>query len=75
MQITNGTKIVVDGKPHWLGVERRRYGTGASSRTYTWVYLFPHGINGERVAMGDAWPCINPKRSEVEAAIRHHVGG
>jgi hypothetical protein len=44
-----------------LRFERRRYG----STTYTWVEA---EIGGEWVSLGDPWPCITPKRSEIEAA-------
>lgn len=41
--------------------ERRRYG----STTYTWVYL---NRGADRVSLGDPWPCVTPKRSELIAA-------
>ncbi len=42
-----------------LRFERRRYGRSA---TYTWVYLV---IGTEWRLLGDPWPCVTPKRSEV----------
>ena len=54
-----------------LQFERRRYGRA----TYTWVYA---EINGKMVSLGDPWPCITPKRSEIEKAVetaRKYVGG
>lgn len=45
-----------------LSFERRRYG-GRSGATYTWAYA-----NG--VSLGDPWPCITPKISELEAVVR-----
>lgn len=45
-------------------VERRRYGR----TTYTWLYI---DIDGERTQLGDPWPCITPKRTEIEDAIRY----
>ena len=39
--------------------ERRRYGR----TTYTWVTaVLP---DGTRLSLGDPWPCLTPKRSEV----------
>ncbi len=45
-----------------LSFERRRYGTV----TYTWVWA---EIDGRMVSLGDPWPCVTPKRSEVLEAI------
>jgi hypothetical protein len=42
--------------------ERRRYGR----QTYTWAYI---QINGERVSLGDPWPCITPKKTELQEAV------
>lgn len=54
---------IVDGIP--LSYTRRRYG----STTFTWVDAF---IGGEWVSLGDPWPCIKPKRSDIirEISIR-----
>jgi hypothetical protein len=46
-----------------LRFERRRYGR----TTYTWVYV---KLNGEWVSLGDPWPCITPKMSEIATAIQ-----
>lgn len=48
---------------HNLSYERRRYG----NTTYTWIYV---EYNGEWLSLGDPWPCVNPKQSEVNAAIQ-----
>lgn len=45
-----------------LRFTRRRYG----STTYTWVEAL---IDGQWVELGDPWPCVTPKRSEIGAAI------
>lgn len=60
-------------KPYgtFLGVEvfaeRRWY---SRSCTYTWLYA-KHGDS--YIVLGDPWPCIMPKRSEVETAIQTFV--
>jgi len=42
---------------------RRRYG----SQTFTWVrVVLP---DHSTIDLGDPWPCITPKRAEVERAI------
>lgn len=43
--------------------KRRRYG----GQTFTWVYA---QIEGNWIPLGDPWPCIRPKQSEVAAAIK-----
>ena len=48
--------------------ERRRY----SDRTFTWLSA---KVGEEYIDLGDPWPCITPKRSEVEQAIAIHVHG
>ena len=48
---------------HRLTYKRRRYGT----TTYTWVTLH---VEGEEITLGDPWPCIVPKSSEVEHAVK-----
>ncbi len=52
--------ITVDGQT--LEMERRRYG----ETTYTWVYLVAHG---NRLQLGDPWPVLNPKRTEIREAL------
>jgi hypothetical protein len=52
-EIINGFKVFYN---------RRRYG----SITYTWVFV---DINGYLKQLGDPWPCIRPKRSEIIDAI------
>lgn len=54
------------GGPVIVEFERRRYGTGASSRTYTWGYVI--APDGSRLLLGDPWPKITPGRAEVEEA-------
>lgn len=60
------TEVTVEGKTFPVRFERRRYGTGASSRTFTWVEAY---VGGSWVSLGDPWPCITPARKEIEAAI------
>lgn len=48
------------GRPAWF--TRRRYGR----TTFTWVHV---EIDGELVDLGDPWPCITPKRKDMEAAL------
>lgn len=45
-----------------LRFERRRY----YRTTYTWVEA---EINGQWVSLGDPWPCVTPKRSEIAEAV------
>lgn len=40
---------------------RRKYG----HKTYTWAYVL---YNGAWVSLGDPWPCITPKKSELHTA-------
>lgn len=54
-------QATVLGKPVWF--TRRRYGT----RTFTWVQT---DIGGTLRDLGDPWPCITPKRTEMEDAMR-----
>jgi len=53
---------------HEVTLERRRYG----NRTYTWAHLT--ALGREHGTLGDPWPCITPKRSELEAAVRYQLG-
>lgn len=46
-----------------LRMTRRRYGR----TTYTWVEV---RVGDEWVSLGDPWPCVTPKRAEVEAAVK-----
>ena len=57
-------RFSVDGLEYDIHFERRRYGT----QFYTWVIA--RGESG-RLDLGDPWPCVIPKRTEIEAAIRH----
>lgn len=62
----NPLTFEVDGLQYNISFERRRYGT----TTYTWVYATPQ--NGTpSFDLGDPWPCITPKRAEIEASIRN----
>lgn len=49
---------------HEVFVERRRY----PGTTYTWAYI---KLDGEYVGLGDPWPCINPPRKQLAAAIKY----
>lgn len=60
--------LLIDGRAVEYFFRRRRYGRG---QTYTWLHVH---INGEWYeAAGDPWPCLTPKRTEVEAAIRETI--
>jgi len=52
--------IVVNG--YEVRLERRRYGDTA----YTWAEAL---IGGEWKSLGDPWPCLTPKRSELAEQI------
>lgn len=52
---TRGYEIVI--------TERRRYGR----TTFTWAAA-KH--NGELLPLGDPWPAVTPKRSELEQAAK-----
>lgn len=54
------------GNGYELQYHRRRYGTV----TYTWVYAV---IDGDLVQLGDPWPAVVPKKSEVAAAVAEAV--
>lgn len=57
--------------PFEFRFERRRYGNA----TYTWAEV-KHG--DAWLSCGDPWPCVTPKRSELNAAavaaINQHKG-
>lgn len=44
--------------------QRRRYGTGAF---FCWANVI---INGEAHSVGDPYPAVNWKRSDLESAVR-----
>ncbi len=44
---------------------RRRYG---KKQFYTWAYI--KGPDGSPLSLGDPWPCVNPKKSELIEAAR-----
>jgi len=49
---------------HKFSIERRRYG----NTTYTWAYV---QYEGEKLSLGDPWPCVTPAVAELaEAATR-----
>ena len=52
-------------------VERRRY----SNRTFTWLHVkLGNGENeADWIQLGDPWPCITPKRSEIVSAVNTFV--
>jgi hypothetical protein len=64
-EFLGGGKVhrVVDGVA--VSFERRRY----PGTTFTWAHAF---IGGEWISLGDPWPCLNPKTTELrrEIAIR-----
>ncbi len=57
------------GRP--LIIQRRRYGNAA----YTWIHAVTRDIRGpdlfaeDTVSLGDPWPCVTPKVTEVTAAL------
>lgn len=67
----NGPWRILDGIE--LSVERRRYDT----TTYTWVYArLNEGETWEQwVSLGDPWPCITPKLSEVRESLNMALAG
>lgn len=56
--------ITIDG--HEVRFTRRRYG----STTYTWASV---RYAGQDLDLGDPWPCITPKRVELEDAARREI--
>jgi hypothetical protein len=50
-----------------LNVSRRRYG----NTTYTWVSA--RSLCGKWVELGDPWPAIKPKKSEILLAIQSRI--
>jgi len=57
-------KVYLTTCGHDVLCERRRYGR----QTYTWLYI---KLDGELTQLGDPWPCVNPARSEVQAAVEY----
>lgn len=57
--------VVVDGQPHRVFFDRRRYGT----TTYTWAIYEKPG--GGTIWLGDPWPAVRFPRAELEKAIRN----
>jgi hypothetical protein len=50
--------------------ERRRYGTGPSTRFFTWlVYRTPNTPDHEWETYGDPWPKVRLNKKELEAAL------
>ena len=47
---------------------RRRYGRRT---TYTWVTAVL--TDGTRLDLGDPWPCVTPKRAQIEEVTRRVV--
>ena len=60
------SSMVIDGVLYPLRYTRRKYG----SKTYTWIETT---INGENRDLGDPWPTLNPKRSEIEETLRRYL--
>ena len=48
--------------------ERRRY----PNRTFTWVFV--RALNEEWISLGDPWPSVTPKRSEMLAVAKRLLG-
>lgn len=46
--------------------ERRRYG----KKTYTWAFVH---IDEKKFSLGDPWPCVNPKLTELEEAASYRI--
>lgn len=51
-----------------LSYTRRRYG----STTYTWVMGF---ISDAWVQLGDPWPCVTPRKTEIEREVERLITG
>ena len=60
------TSLMIDGVQYPLRYTRRKYG----SKTYTWIETT---INDKNLDLGDPWPTINPKRSEIEETLRRYL--
>lgn len=56
--------VIVDGV--CVSFTRRRYGTA----TYTWADAL---IDGSWVSLGDPWPCVRPKTSDLAREIRVRI--
>jgi len=50
-----------------INFSRRRYG-GKGGTTYTWCDAF---IDEDWVSLGDPWPCIRPKNTEIVTALQN----
>lgn len=48
--------------------ERRRY----DGCTYTWAFVCDQ--QGNWISLGDPWPCLTPKHSELIASARQVLG-
>lgn len=49
-----------------ISYTRRRY----SNQTFTWVSAF---IADAWVQLGDPWPCVTPRKTEIERAIQQVI--
>jgi hypothetical protein len=56
-------EIEIEQVAYAVQFRRRRYGRV----TYTWASV---ELAGETVSLGDPWPAVTPKRSEVQATLR-----
>lgn len=56
-------EIEIEQVAYTVRLTRRRYGRA----TYTWASV---ELAGETVSLGDSWPAVMPKRSEVQATLR-----
>jgi hypothetical protein len=57
----------IEVKGHPVKLERRRY----SNKTFTWAYLIlgDESVEANWKQLGDPWPCINPPKRQLEAAV------
>jgi hypothetical protein len=54
---------IIDGVP--ISYTRRRY----SNTTFCWVHAYAKDVD-EWIELGDPWPAVTPKRSEIAEAIK-----
>jgi hypothetical protein len=66
INLPEGRKVstFIDGRA--LAFTRRRYG----KTTYTWVFVWD---GTQWVDLGDPWPVLSPKHSELKEAIARKV--
>jgi len=59
---------IIDSVP--LSFERRRCGSAHGGTTFTWVYAH---LGDRWVSLGDPWPVLRPKSSDILAAVDRHL--